>query len=82
MKAGIASHVWTIQEIALAGSMKRFKELVRVLSKVADGIAALVLIRAPFTDTGWTLMAGAAVVGLACFGAIWGPVEDDPDISN
>jgi hypothetical protein len=59
--------------------MKAVKELIRVLSKVVGGIAGLVFIRAPFTDTGWMLMAGSVVVGLICVaGYKWSEPDENP----
>jgi hypothetical protein len=49
------------------------------LSKVVGGIAVLVLLRAPFTDTGWMLIAGSVIVGLICFaGYMWSEPDEDP----
>jgi hypothetical protein len=58
--------------------MKDFKQLVRGATKIVGGIAGLVFLRAPFTNSGLALMAGSAVVGLACFGAyMWAEPDDD-----
>ena len=64
--------------------MKAFKQLVRGATKVVGGIAGLVFLRAPFTNTGLTLMAGSVVAGLACFGAYrWSePDADETETSN
>jgi hypothetical protein len=58
--------------------MKAFKELVRMLSKVAGGIAVLVFLRAPFTNTGWTVMAISALVAVVCMaGYTWSEPDED-----
>ena len=58
--------------------MKALKELIRIFSKVAGGIAVLVFLRAPFTDTGWTLMAVSALVGIVCImGYAWSKPDED-----
>jgi hypothetical protein len=58
--------------------MKTFKQCVRGAAKIVGGIAGLVLLRAPFTNSGWALMAGSIVVGLVCFGAYsWAEPEDE-----
>lgn len=64
--------------------MKAFKQVIRTLSKVMGGIAALVFFRAPFTNTGLALTAGSAAVGAACFAAyMWAePDDDDSENSN
>jgi hypothetical protein len=62
----------------VTGDVKAFKQLIRGAAKIVGGIAGLVFLRAPFTDTGWALMAGSIVVGVACFGAyMWSEPEDD-----
>lgn len=62
--------------------MKKLKEVVRFVSTIIGGIAALVFLRAPFTDAaGWALMGISVIVGLLCFGAYrW--AEPDVDISD
>jgi hypothetical protein len=64
--------------------MKDFRQLVRRATKLVGGIAGLVFLRAPFTNSGLTLMGGSLVVGLFCFGAyMWaGPNEGKEEISN
>jgi hypothetical protein len=53
------------------------------LSKIVGGIAVLVLLRAPFTDTGWTLIAGSVIVGLICFaGYMWSEPDEEPPSSD
>jgi hypothetical protein len=49
--------------------MRTLKQFIREIAKIIGGLAAVVLFFAPFTTTGLELMAGASVVGLACFGA-------------
>jgi hypothetical protein len=82
MAAGISDHVWSYEEIAGFGSMKAFKQFVRVATKIVGGIAGLVFLRAPFTNTGLALMAGSIVAGLACFGAYMWSEPDDEETSN
>ncbi|MFL6439459.1 MAG: hypothetical protein ACJ71Q_17930 [Terriglobales bacterium] len=64
--------------------MKTFKLFVRGSTKVVGGIAVLVFVRAPFTNTGLGLMAGAIVVGLASgAGYLWAePDDDEPENPN
>jgi hypothetical protein len=64
--------------------MKTFKYLIQGTAKIIGGLAALVFLRAPFTNIGWELMGGSIVVGIACFGAYaWAePEEGEPDNSN
>jgi len=45
---------------------------------IVGGIAGLVFLRAPLTGVGLALMAGSAVVGLACFAAYkWSEPDDE-----
>ncbi len=61
--------------------MKPFRQFVRVAAVIVGGIAGLVFLRAPFTGIGLALMAGSAVVGLACFAAYkW--CEPDDEAAN
>lgn len=64
--------------------MKLLKEVIRIISAVLGGIAALVFFRAPFTDSGFALTAGSIVVGLLCFlGYKWSePDEESHSDSN
>ena len=63
--------------------MKASKELIRIFSKVAGGIAGLVFLRAPFTDTGWSLMAVSAIIGIVCIaGYIWSEPDEEPSSSE
>lgn len=58
--------------------MNEFKKLVRGATKVIGGVAGLVLLRAPFTNTGMELMGGSLVIGLLCFaGYQWAEPDDD-----
>ena len=58
--------------------MKTVKQIIRGTAKILGGLAALVFLRAPFTNAGWALMAGSIVFGIACFGAHkWAEPEDD-----
>jgi hypothetical protein len=58
--------------------MKSLKQFIRGAAKIVGGLAALVFLRAPFTNTGWASMAGSIAVGLACFGAyMWADSEND-----
>jgi len=60
--------------------MKGFKEFVRGATKVVGGIAGLVFLRAPFTNSGLALMVGSVAVGLACVGAYtWAEPDDDSE---
>jgi hypothetical protein len=49
--------------------MKTFKQFIRGAARIAGGLAGLVFLRAPFTNSGWALMAGSIAVGVVCFGA-------------
>jgi hypothetical protein len=73
-----------LRGIAGVDGMKAFKQFVRGATKIVGGIAGFVCLRAPFTNTGLSLMAGSIVVGLACFGAyMWSePDEDEAANSN
>ena len=63
--------------------MKAFKQVIRAVSKVIGGIAALVFFRALFTNTGLALTAGSVVVGAACFAAyLWAEPDDESENSN
>jgi len=62
--------------------MKSFKEFTRVAAKIVGGVAGLVFLRAPFTNSGLALMAGSAVVGLACFAAYKWSEPDDEEADN
>jgi hypothetical protein len=64
--------------------MKALKQVIRAVSKVIGGIAALVFFGAPFTNTGLALTAGSVVVGAACIAAyMWAePDDDDSENSN
>jgi hypothetical protein len=62
--------------------MKDFKQLVRGATKVIAGIAGLVFLRAPFTNSGLELMVGSVAVGLACLGAYTWAEPDDEDESE
>ena len=56
---------------------KKLKEAVRFLSKGLLGIAALAFLRAPFTDSGLALIAGAIIGGLVGLaGYLW----SEPDV--
>jgi len=67
----------------LRQSMKAVKELTRILCKVVGGIAALVFIRAPFTDAGLMLMAGSVLLGLICIaGYTWSEPDENPPSSE
>ena len=62
--------------------MKAFKQVIRAVSKVVGGIAALVFFRAPFTNMGLALTAGSVVVGIACFAAYMWAEPDTDENSN
>ena len=58
--------------------MKTFRQFVRGAAKITGGLAGLVFLRAPFTNSGLAMMAGSIVAGLVCFGAyVWAEPEDD-----
>ena len=56
--------------------MRKLKEAVRFLSKGVLGIAALVFLRAPFTNSGLVWITGAIIVGLVGLaGYLWSEPE-------
>jgi hypothetical protein len=63
--------------------MKTFKQIVHGLSKIVGGLAAVVFLFAPFTNTGLTLMAVSIVVGLVCLPVYtWSEPDDEPEDPN
>jgi hypothetical protein len=62
--------------------MKVFKRIVRVASELIGGIAGLVFLRAPFTNSGLALTGGSIVVAIICVGAYMWSDPDSEDASN
>lgn len=61
------------------GGMKAVKKFTRTVSKAIAGLAVLVFLRAPFTDTGWVLMGAAVIIGLICLaGYLWSEPDVEP----
>lgn len=70
-----------MQEIGIMSAREKLKEAVRFVTKIVGGLAALIFLRGPFSDSGIMLMEISVLIGLACFGAYtW--AEPDVDISD